>query len=193
MRGRIRRKVKNVIRRDMITRRTTQKGDVKAPKDSAIKKKLMGLPEFKKSEIILFYVSIRGEVKTESLISEALEQGKRVLVPFVDLGKDEMMISEIRDLDELEPGAFGIPEPKHPKEFPLKKIDLVVTPGIAFDRNGNRVGFGTGFYDKFLVKLRDNVPFIALAYDFQILKEIPAGKRDIKIHKIVTEKEVIKC
>lgn len=193
MRGRVRRKMKQLIRRDIITKRSAQKGDVKQEKDKDIRKKLLSMPEFGKSSIILFYVSIRGEVKTDDLISEALGKGKRVLVPFVDLEKEEMMISEIKDLNELEKGAFGIPEPKNPKEFPIDKIDLVIVPGVAFDRRGNRIGFGTGFYDKFLSRLPKETPFIALAYDFQVLREIPKGKDDVKIDKIITETETINC
>jgi 5-formyltetrahydrofolate cyclo-ligase len=185
--------MKHILRREMLSQRNKQKGEVKLEKDAMIKEKLLSLNEYKKSKIILFYVSIRGEVKTEDMLSQALREGKRVLVPFVNVKKKLMLISEIHDLNELSPGAFGIPVPTHPKKFPLDKIDLMVVPGIAFDRKGNRVGYGTGFYDRFLKRLKRNVPVIALAYDFQIVPKIMPDKYDVRIHKIVTENEVISC
>lgn len=185
--------MKEFIRREILARRNKQKGDVKLGKDCKIKKKFMELPEFKKARIILFYVSIRGEVKTDGMISECLNNNKRVLVPFANIETNQLLISEINNLDELEPGSFGIPEPKNPRKFPLDKVDLVITPGIAFDRKGNRVGYGTGFYDRFLKKLKKGIPFIGLAYGFQMVKEIPTDGMDVRVHKIVTEKEIIEC
>ena len=73
------------------------------------------------------------------------------------------------------------------------EVDLVVMPGVAFDKSGNRVGFGTGFYDKFVKTLNKGVPLIALAYDFQIVKDIQEEVHDVKVHKIVTENDIIKC
>jgi len=185
--------VKNTIRKKILSMRNRQKKDVKLNKDAAIKKRLLSLPEVRKAKIVLCYVSIKGEVKTDDMIPECLEHGKRILVPFLDDKKEAIMISEIKDLDELSPGAFGIPQPKNPKEFSLEKIDLIVVPGIAFDRRGNRVGYGSGFYDRFLKKLKKGIPTVALAYDFQIVKEIPTNGMDVRVHKIVTEKEIIKC
>jgi 5-formyltetrahydrofolate cyclo-ligase len=184
---------KDLIRREILTKRSTQMGDRKLPKDEAIKKRLMELPEYKNAKIILFYVSVRGEVKTSEMISESLSHGKKILVPVADVKHRKLMISEIHDLNELSPGAFGIPEPKHPHEFPIEKIDLVIVPGIAFDSLGNRVGYGTGFYDRFLKKIKKGVPFIALGYDFQLVHKIPANRMDVKVHKIVTEKGIINC
>jgi 5-formyltetrahydrofolate cyclo-ligase len=185
--------MKDVIRREILAKRTSQKGAVKLAKDAMIKEKLLSLPEFRDSKVILFYMSIRGEVKTDSMISEVLQTGKKVLVPVADVKNRRLLISEIHDLNELSPGSFGVPEPKHPHEFPIDKIDLVIIPGIAFDRKGDRIGYGTGFYDRFLKTLKKTVPFIALAYDLQIVPEIPKDEMDVRISKIITEKEVIEC
>lgn len=185
--------MKHLIRKKILSVRKRHKEEDRVIKDKEIEDKMFSLPEFKKAKIILFYVSIKGEVRTDNAISESLERGKHILVPFADLKKRELLISEIKDLDELSPGAFGIPEPKNPKEFPLEKIDMVVIPGIAFDREGNRVGYGMGFYDRFLKTLKPRIPRIALAYDFQIVGEIPTDGHDVRIHKIITEKEIVEC
>lgn len=184
---------KDLIRREILTKRSLQKADIKLPKDAAIRKRLMELPEYRDAKIILFYVSVRGEVKTDDMISESLSHGKKILVPVADVKHRKLMISEIHDLNELSTGAFGIPEPKYPHEFPIGKIDLVIVPGIAFDHFGNRVGYGTGFYDRFLKKIKKGVPLIALGYDFQIVHKIRANRMDVKVHKIVTEKGIISC
>jgi 5-formyltetrahydrofolate cyclo-ligase len=185
--------MKRLIREELLEKRKMHGCAEKDSKDCAIKDLLFALPEFSRAKTILFYVSIRGEVKTEVAISESLKMGKKVLVPFAKLKDKTLMISEIHNLDELSPGAFGIPEPKHPHEFPLDEIDLVVIPGIAFDRKGNRLGYGMGFYDRFLKNLKGDVPLVALAYEFQIVNAVPRDDNDIVVHKIVTEKEVISC
>lgn len=185
--------MKHKIRKKILEVRENHDESERSKKDSAIKGKMFSLPEFKKAKIILFYVSIRGEVRTDKMISESLEKGKRILVPFADLKNKTLLISEINDLDELSPGAFGIPEPKNPKEFPLERIDIVVIPGIAFDMKGNRVGYGMGFYDRFLKTLKPHVHKIALSYGLQIVSGIPTDGEDVRVNKIITEKEIIGC
>ncbi|MBI4399828.1 5-formyltetrahydrofolate cyclo-ligase, partial [Candidatus Micrarchaeota archaeon] len=105
--------------------------------------------------------------------------------------KKEIELSEIRSLEELAPGAYGILEPK--KEFlrpaGYEEIQLVIVPGIAFDLKGNRIGYGLGYYDKLLPKLK--CPKLALAFNFQVLPEIVEEKHDVKVDKIITETDVI--
>lgn len=185
--------MKHHIRRRTLKLRENHDRREKHCKDCAIRERLFRLPEFRKAGIILFYVSVRGEVRTDRMISESLRKGKKILVPFPKPKEKELLISEIHDLNELQPGAFGIPVPQNPKDFPLDKIDLVIIPGIAFDPAGNRIGYGIGFYDRFLKKLRKNVPLVALAYDFQLVSHIPTDRMDVKVHKIITEKGVISC
>ncbi len=185
--------MKHLIRKKILAHRKGHKDSGRSGKDFEIRNRLFAVPEFRKANIVLFYVSMKGEVKTEKAISETLRMGKRVLVPFVSLKRGELLISEINDLHDLSPGAFGIPTPKHPKEFPLDKIDLVIVPGIAFDKKGNRVGYGSGFYDRFLRKLKSDVSFIALAYDLQMVPRINPNKTDVRLEKIITEKEIIDC
>jgi len=184
--------MKHFIRKKILLRKGKDRGCGRPAKDSEIRNRLFSMPEFMKAKIILFYVSMKGEVKTEKAISETLRMGKRVLVPFVSLKSGEMLISEINDLHDLSHGAFGIPTPKHPREFPIDKVDLVIVPGIAFDKKGNRVSYGGGFYDRFLKQLKDD-NFIALAYDLQLVPRITPNKTDIRLQKIITEKEIINC
>lgn len=183
-------KEKDIIRNDIISKRNSHEKIAKDSKDSAIREVLLETAEFQKAKAILLYVSVRGEVDTHGIISAALDQGKRVLVPFVT--KKDMNFSEITSMDDLSPGAFKIPEPISRKPVSLEEISLVIVPGVAFDKKGNRLGQGLGYYDKFLKSVR-NAKFIALAYGFQIVGSVPASEKDVRIHKIITESGIIEC
>ena len=112
-----------------------------------------------------------------------------------------MILSEIRQYpEEVEPGAYGIPEPK--KEFIRRvdpdTVDLFVLPGVAFDVHGGRLGYGAGYYDRILVGTapsRDflRVSLIALAFELQLVDRVPSSVHDVRVHKIVTEERVIEC
>ncbi len=160
-------------------------------KSKKIKENLFSLPEFKNSKTILFYSSIKSEVKTEDAIKDSLALGKRVVLPITNKGQKALEIFEIKDSKGLAQGPFGILEPK--KELPISKedLDLVIVPGIVFDFRGHRIGYGEGYYDNFLKDVKATK--IGLAFEIQIVPEIPAEPHDIKVNKIVTEKRVITC
>ncbi len=162
-----------------------------------IQKRLFALPEVARSKTICFYVAKGNEVQTEHMIKESLRTSRRVLVPLVDSQSQILLVSELADYDQdLELGAFGVLEPKpmFRKTVTSAEASLVLVPGVAFDERGHRLGYGKGYYDKFLSDLsqrRSDAKFIGLAYDFQVLKIIPHGPSDISLHKIVTDKRVI--
>ena len=163
-------------------------------RSETIRGNLFGTPEFRNAGTILFYASIGSEVKTESMIKEAMELGKRVAVPVADAEKDALEAVEVKDCKrDLAPGTFGIPEPKKVSghEVPTEKIGLVIVPGIAFDRFGTRIGYGRGFYDR-LLPLTRKAGTLGLAYDFQLVPYIPGEGHDVRVRKIVTESAVVK-
>lgn len=186
-------KSKEEIRRGISAKRTAQTEEEIKEKSGKIKERLFQLEEFQNAETIMFYVALKGEVETRGMVEEAIASGKKVVVPVTDFKTNEMLASEIKSLDELKEKEFGLLEPKDEfvREVPLEEIDLVVVPGVAFDEKGNRLGRGLGFYDKFLSKIKTEAVFIALAFDFQVLKEIPCKEHDMKVDKIVTEERVI--
>lgn len=158
-------------------------------KSLAIQERLLSLPEFRKASAVMFYVSIGNEVRTDTLMECAFKEGKKVIVPFSDRRNKTIVPSEISSLNDMETGSFGIPEPREPKPFNEAGIDLVIVPGIAFDSRGSRIGYGHGYYDNFLKTA--GAKKVALAYEFQIVDEIPNNSNDIKMDKIITEKRVI--
>ncbi len=164
--------------------------DVKE-KSSAIIKRLLHLEEYEKAKTIMFYIGINKEVKTEEAVKAALAAGKNVAVPVSDLENGRIMPVKLTSLTALKPGAYGILEPAGGKEVDAKEIELVVVPGLAFDGEGNRIGYGLGFYDRFLRNI--SAKRIALAYEIQIVDRVIATENDVQMDLIVTDERVISC
>lgn len=186
--------MKKDIRERLLQKRNNHPEEELVKKSRKIKERLFLTGEYIQAENILFYVSKGKEVRTEEVIKESIGR-KRVLIPVTDTEKHTITPVEIENYDEdLAPGNFSILEPKEDirEEFPLEDIDTVIVPGIAFDRRGNRVGYGKGYYDKLLSQMTD-VMTIGLAYRFQLVERIPAEKHDVAVKKIITEKETIDC
>lgn len=147
---------------------------------------VLKLSEFVKAKHILAYADYNHEVMTRYIIEEAWKAGKEVAVPKV-VGKD-MIFYRLTDFSQLEPGYFGIPEPVR-GEIVKWEDALMVMPGVAFDPENNRVGYGGGFYDRFLEKHPD-ITRLAVAFDFQILDLVPTEPTDICPQIIVTQSKV---
>jgi 5-formyltetrahydrofolate cyclo-ligase len=157
-------------------------------KSREIEEKLFSLPEFKSAHTVLFFASFRSEVDTGPMIRRALTFGKRVVLPKVS--GTELALYEIADRDkDVSPGAWGIPEPHENRPVGLAEIDLILVPGAAFDEQGNRLGYGAGFYDKLLSAFTKTT--VALAFDAQIVPRVPAEPHDVPVKKIVTEERII--
>ncbi len=144
---------------------------------------------YQKSDQILSYISFNNEVQTELIIKESLKKMKKVGAPKI-VG-NEILAFEINHLGDLNIGKYSILEPTTTKPFYVTENTIIIIPGVAFDKNGTRLGFGKGFYDRFL----SDQPGIkiALAYDFQIVKKIPKDKHDIPMDMIITEHGTINC
>jgi 5-formyltetrahydrofolate cyclo-ligase len=122
-------------------------------------------------------------------MKEAQKKGKRILLPFIDQKVRQMHPSLLEDLEhDLVCGSYGIMEPKleKRKKIELNEIGLALVPGLAFDRTGNRLGRGQGYYDRFLSLLPKQVKCVGLAFDFQVLDQIPVSDSDIRLDLIVT-------
>jgi 5-formyltetrahydrofolate cyclo-ligase len=181
--------VKIEIRKQVLAARDAMPPDERKAASREIEERLFFLPEFTSARIIMFFASFRSEVDTLPMIRRALISGKRVVLPKVK-GKD-LGLFEIRDfVKDVTPGAWGIPEPRELRSVKLDEIDLILVPGAAFDERGNRIGYGAGFYDKLLITFKKMT--VALAFEAQIVPQVPADLHDVPVKKIVTEKRVIK-
>ena len=161
----------------------------KSEKSDIIKNKLFSQEVFKKAKTVMFYVSLKDEVSTLSMIDEAIKTGKRICVPVILKEEKRLIAGEIKDRrSDLESQHFGIYQPGegHVREVPLEDIDLVVVPGVAFDSKGVRLGRGHGYYDRFLCGLPDTAKTIGLAFDFQVVDHLPKDSHDIPVWKTIT-------
>jgi len=186
--------LKNELRSQVLKRRDSIPADQKAVKDDAIKTRLFNLEEFIDAKCVLMYVSFRTEVDTIGQIEGIFCLGKKLVVPLVHRKEKTLALYEIKNISELVPGYMGIPEPKvrEDRKVELKDIDIIVIPGTGFDTKGNRLGYGGGYYDKLLCNTEKGIPKVALAFEEQIVEDIPAESHDIKADIIVTDKRVIR-
>ena len=180
--------VKEKLRSQKLLERLGHNIEEKKQKDFLIVQRICALPEFEKAKKILFYMPIHNEVDLTALC-ELYKKQKSFILPKVQ-GKT-LDLYFIENVDELETGAFGILEPKkHFSHVQCCDVDLVLVPGIVFSRNGHRIGYGKGFYDRILTELP--CPKIGIAYDFQMVENISGEMHDVPMDIIVTEKEAIK-
>ena len=164
-------------------------------KSEKIKENFFALDEFKKSKNIMFYVSFNSEVSTIEIIKELLiKKEKNVIVPFVQKNNPILQLSELRNVNELAAKTFGILEPKEDyiREFSYKNLDLIILPGIVFDQNRHRIGYGYGYYDRFLKKLDKSTIKIGFAFDFQLVEKIPEERHDVPVDIVITEERVLR-
>ncbi len=151
---------------------------------------LIALAPYRSAEAVLWYVSMPSELATAPAIEAALAEGKRVAVPWCD--GENLGLWRLESVRELEPGTWGIPEPPPARRGEPERriapgaIELVVVPGLAFDRSGRRLGHGKGYYDRLLA--RSPAVRAGLCYDAQVFPEVPAGPRDAVMDWLVTER-----
>jgi 5-formyltetrahydrofolate cyclo-ligase len=157
-------------------------------------RKLVELPEYQGARTVLYYVDVRSEVRTRHSLPDALGHGKKIVVPYCVEG--ELELFHLTGMDELAVGMYRILEPKPElrslpeKKVTVEELDLIVVPGVAFDRSGARMGHGFGYYDKLLWKARADAPLVALAFECQLFDEIPTEAHDVFMDRIITEKAV---
>ncbi len=156
-----------------------------AEKSEIIRYKLLGKKVIKEAKTVMMYVSSFKEPETLPIIEQLLADGKRVVLPISVTDTNTIVPTYIEDISELKKGAYGILEPQIIRPADKKDIDVVVVPGIAFDMHRNRLGFGKGYYDKFLDGIKAYI--IALCYDFQIVQSLPVSDNDVPMDLILTE------
>ncbi len=147
--------------------------------------------EFKKAETVMVFLSMAGEIDTSPIVLRCWQDRKRVLAPKVSWNQRRMLPVEIRSLTEdLMVTGMGIREPISGIPFPISLLDMVIVPGLGFDENGNRLGRGRGFYDRFLAHPEFKGIACGLAFETQIVQEMPVGPLDRQVDMLVTDKKV---
>ena len=182
---------KSILRKEVLHKRNSLSNFQIARRSKLIQDKLIGSAEFIESKSIGVYLPVGSEVQTDHIIRNALELDKTVLLPRVIINELHFFIVEKHDYyhDSLDVNKFGIKEPKK-TNMKLDFIDLLIVPGIVFDSHGYRIGYGYGYYDKFMAE-KNFSKSIGLAYDFQVMKNpIPKFEFDKKIDILITDDRI---
>ncbi|MEW5952570.1 MAG: 5-formyltetrahydrofolate cyclo-ligase [Bacillota bacterium] len=185
---------KSELRKDVINARNRLSAAEVAEKSARILERINSLREYRQAVALMAYVDFRNEVPTGDLIRGSLALGKLVAVPVTDIANRRLTPSRLEDYPgDLLPGAWGILEPRPECLRPLEPglLDLVIVPGVAFDPFGNRLGYGGGFYDRFLPRTRPGTIYLAPAFEMQIKADVYPGAHDCPVHILVTEERVI--
>lgn len=187
---------KKVLRKKMLEKRSQLSLEKIEEKSKIIANNLFNLNQYKKANFIFSFISFKDEVNTHEIIKKSISIGKRVGVPIPVPKTKELKVSELIDFDkELDLGFYNIltPKDKYIRIVPPQLVDLVLVPGVAFDKRGYRVGYGGGYYDRFFNNINKDIIKIGLCYEMQILSEVPKNSHDIPIDFILTEKRLIQC
>lgn len=181
------------LRKKILNIRSNMHKEEVINKSSIIIDKLVNSEAYKNSRVVFVYMDFKNEVITSFLIKLMLSENKRVVIPYTDTTNTVIIPSELKSVeDDLALSKFGYYEPIFEKIIPVdpEEFDLVVVPGVAFDKNLNRVGFGKGYYDRILNRIRPDAEAVAIAYEFQVLDEVPCEEHDIKMDMIITEENI---
>ena len=154
-----------------------------------LQQRFLALPEYLRARVLALYAPIQHEVETSAVAIEALAAGKTLLYPAVE--GSGMQFRRVLGLEQLVPGRYGIPEPAGPARDPMG-ADLIVVPGVAFDRSGRRIGYGKGYYDQALHRLEGTGRLAGFCYEFQLFEEIVGEPHDVTMDLIVTELRVVR-
>ena len=159
-------------------------------KSGKITNTLTNLEEYARSDTVMFYISLDFEVDTKELIKEELlKKDKTLIIPYLE--ENTINIYKLENFSSLKKGNYGILEPIKKEKF-NDKIDLIIVPGVAFDKNGTRLGFGKAYYDEFLKDHKESIK-IGLAFEEQIIDHIPIEPHDKSVDMIITDKRIIRC
>ena len=184
------------LRTLLLQRRERLSPEAVHQKSEAIRQQLFTLDEFRAAGLIHFYISMGREVETLPMIQAALALRKRVVVPVVVPESMDLLLSELSKDSLLVPGPRGTLQPRADQIHPIQmnEVDLMLVPGVAFDRYGHRLGRGFGYFDRLLSQsFKKPMPIIALAYELQLVEDVPVTDQDRTVDKIVTEDRVIDC
>lgn len=183
---------KKPLREAVLTLRAALSEEQRTIKSQKVQTAVFNTPEFQEAQTVMLFLNFRDEVETTELAQKVLELGKRLVLPRC-APKGVLIPALIRDLHaDIEPGTWGIREPKKAnldQADPLE-VDCIFVPGAAFDNQGNRLGYGGGYYDRFFERLKGTTPKIALAFACQIVPKIPVEAFDKKVDMLITEEGV---
>lgn len=185
---------KKEIRKEIISTRNSVDMIIRQKWDKTIFENLINSNFYNEAKSIFIFISYGSEVDTIRIIEHSLKTGKEVYVPKTYKDIKEMKAVKITNLTNMVKDKMGILEPIDVSKDSIgESFDLIIMPGVAFDFFGNRIGYGGGYYDKYLSSYKEKTEKVALAYHMQLLNKIETEEHDIKVDYIITEKNIIKA
>ena len=182
------------LRKQILAARDLLSAEKRRKKSLSAADNFFSLPDMKHWSTLFIYVNFRSELETMELIQKCLQQGKRVAVPLVEAKTHGMTPLLIKNLEkDLKPGYYGIPEPDPQKTLQVAagEIDAAVIPGSVFDIHGGRLGYGGGYYDRFLVNEAPQAKRIGFAFEVQVVEKVPVQPHDQPLDILITEKRIV--
>jgi 5-formyltetrahydrofolate cyclo-ligase len=184
-------KAKRALRRDVLARRDAMSADDRRAAGGRIVERFLGLPEVAVARAVMAFWSFGSEVDTRPLLEALAARGVTIVLPRIEDG--QLQPRTWAPGEPLEETWFGASEPVEGGAVDAASIDVVAVPGVAFDRLGGRLGYGGGFYDRFLLRLRDDALRAAIGFACQLVDEpVPAASFDLRIDVVVTDAEAIR-
>ncbi len=183
---------KSALRRDILARRDAWSATARVAASVRITDQIQTLESFQRARCVLAYASMGSEFDTSALLSQVLAQ-KKLVLPRVDKTTRTLQLYFVENLErDLQPGVWGIREPRPDRcaPAPLDVIDLLIAPGVAFTRRGERLGYGGGYYDQLLALFAQRLVVLAAAFDLQIVAEVPLAATDLPVNIVITETAV---
>ncbi|HUX46785.1 MAG TPA: 5-formyltetrahydrofolate cyclo-ligase [Desulfosporosinus sp.] len=180
--------LKAEVRQACLCQRTSLGEKERKTKSLIIQQKLMELPEYQLAQTVMLFLNFREEVETTALAEATIACKKKLVLPRC-APHGVILPIEVHDLiQDIEPGTYGIREPKLTlRVVEPSEIDLIIVPGSGFDLQGNRLGYGGGYYDRFFMLLNPLTPKVAFGFECQVIPEVPIGKHDAKMTMLITE------
>lgn len=182
---------KRALRREVLARRDALGPEERLELSRRIADRILALPDLARARTVMAFWSFGSEVETPPLIRRLVEAGTGLVLPRIEAG--DLLPVSYAPGDPVASTDFGAMEPSAGRGVEPERVDAVIVPGVAFDRRGARVGYGGGYYDRFLARTRPDVPAIAIAFGLQVVERVPQGRMDRRLDAIVTEEEVIRC
>ena len=187
---------KRALRRAMIDRRGALTAEERADLSRTASLQLARLPELATARAVAGFVATAVEIDPGQALAEVSRRGATVVYPRVTAGQPRLRFHRIESAADLKPGAYGILEPPETSpEVAARDLDVILVPGLAFDQEGHRLGYGGGYYDEVaeLVRRQGRALLVGVGFDFQLVDRCPAGDGDVNIDRVVTDARVVHC
>lgn len=188
---------KSLLRKSILAVRDSLPIEQRLNMSHTIAEHIVAMPEYQEASTVLGYMNFGSEFASGLWVAQVLADGKRLVLPSVDCHTKELDLYRVEDPEsQLARGLWGIAEPlpeRCERLNELNEVEFALLPGVVFARNGSRLGYGGGYYDKLLARMKPYPVLVAAAYALQMVQDVPQEATDIKVDWIVTEQEIIKC